>query len=358
MKVFLDTNIFYNDWFMRNANFKYLFHFINNEDYDFFISELVIEEVENKRSQELKNKVNDLEKSIKNINKLSKIVIDYEVQEFKNEDYDFLDLLEEKINNISIISYENISQKEVVQRALKHKKPFLQGEKGYRDTLIWLSFLEYIKLNKIEEDVVFITANKSDFFEPKSTNLEFYKELLNDIEEREIKCSINPFLSLSSFVESTIDKQKHAIDYNNSDIEWYLENESISILNVLSDSLIIEYLENVSYLNIDRLNFPNIESIHIELMEGLEDEEPIGSRELPNNEIYIQYEYNLRRVSIEIEINKLDYKNIYDRLHIIREDDNNLYLGAVVRIYYISSFIYNSETRVISDFVVNDFYFE
>ena len=93
-------------------------------------------------------------------------------------------------------------------------------------------------------------------------------------------------------------------------------------------------------------------------MEGLEDEEIIGSKELPNNEIYIQYKYNLRRVSIEIEIDRLNYKKIHnDGLYILREEDNYIYLETVVRIYYVSSLIYNTETREISDFVVNDFYF-
>ena len=36
MKVFLDTNVFYNDWYMRNANFKYLFHYLNNEGHDYY----------------------------------------------------------------------------------------------------------------------------------------------------------------------------------------------------------------------------------------------------------------------------------------------------------------------------------
>jgi galactose mutarotase-like enzyme len=61
----------------------------------------------------------------------------------------------------------------VVKRAIKLVKPFTGQEKGYRDTLIWLSFLSYLKDNDIEGDVAFITNNKHDFFEVKEkTDLE------------------------------------------------------------------------------------------------------------------------------------------------------------------------------------------
>ena len=49
MKVFLDTNVFHNDWFMNNANFKSLFHFLNNEVHELILSKLVVQEVENNR---------------------------------------------------------------------------------------------------------------------------------------------------------------------------------------------------------------------------------------------------------------------------------------------------------------------
>lgn len=362
MKIFLDTNIFYNDWFIKNANFKYLFHFINNEDYELIISELVIQEVENKRNQEFNNNINDLEKSIKNINKLNLINIEHMTDEISSESYNLLSLLKEKCDNINLVNYENISQKEVVLRALMDKKPFQKGEKGYRDTLIWLSFLEYLKLNTVREDVIFITANKSDFFRSKSSDLEFYQELLNDMRERDIKCAVKPFASLYSFVKSTIDKDEHAIDYNNSNIEYYLEEESISILNEFSENSIIDQLENVDYLNINRLEYPSIESISIELLEGLEDVKINGSKNLQNNETYIEYEYNLRRVSIDITLNKFEYKEKFNYRnkdnYCLSEDGSNTYMNVVVRVYFISSLIYNSETREISDFAINSLYFK
>ena len=53
MKVFLDTNAFYNNWFVDNANFKLLFHYLNNEEFDLLLSNLVAQEVNNIREREL-----------------------------------------------------------------------------------------------------------------------------------------------------------------------------------------------------------------------------------------------------------------------------------------------------------------
>ncbi|EDM46807.1 PIN domain-containing protein [Marinobacter algicola] len=65
MKIFVDTNIFYNDWFMRNANFKYLFHFLNNEGHSLIVSDLVIQESENIRNRELLEALHEIKSGIK-----------------------------------------------------------------------------------------------------------------------------------------------------------------------------------------------------------------------------------------------------------------------------------------------------
>ncbi|MEW7849251.1 PIN domain-containing protein [Massilia aurea] len=52
MNIFLDTNVFYNDWFLNNANFRYLFHYLSNEDGNLLVSKLVCQEAENIRLRE------------------------------------------------------------------------------------------------------------------------------------------------------------------------------------------------------------------------------------------------------------------------------------------------------------------
>ncbi|WP_073376492.1 PIN domain-containing protein [Desulfofustis glycolicus] len=141
MHIFLDSNIFFNNWKLNNPNFQHLFNFINN-NYSFkLLSKLVVEETENNRRKQVKKTNADLQKSIKEYNKLNDEAIDAKLYQIKYEDYSLYELLAQKTENIKTIDYSAVSHEEVVERALNVKKPFLAGEKGYRDTLIWLSFL-------------------------------------------------------------------------------------------------------------------------------------------------------------------------------------------------------------------------
>jgi hypothetical protein len=142
MKIFLDTNVFYNDRFMRNANFKYLFHFLNNEEHELILSKLVIRETEKIRERQVIDCLSEIKRSIKAAQKLNASKLQFDVDNLGITEYDLIDLLNQKVESLHIFDYENIKQSEVVKRALVNKKPFVEGEKGYRDTLIWLSFLK------------------------------------------------------------------------------------------------------------------------------------------------------------------------------------------------------------------------
>jgi len=167
MKIFIDTNVFYNDWFMRNANFKYLFHYISNDGHSLIISKLVIQEAENIRQRELSEALHDIKCSINKMQKLNANILSYDAEGLGVNDYDLTLLIQSRADNLEIIGYDDIPHSEVVIRALNNKKPFMEGEKGYRDTLIWLSLIDYIVKNNESEDVIFITQNKSDFFKPR-----------------------------------------------------------------------------------------------------------------------------------------------------------------------------------------------
>ncbi len=58
MKISINTKVFFNNWLMHSANFKYLFHFLNNDEHSLIISEMVIQGVENIRERELSEVLN------------------------------------------------------------------------------------------------------------------------------------------------------------------------------------------------------------------------------------------------------------------------------------------------------------
>jgi hypothetical protein len=357
MKIFLDTNVFYNDWFLRNANFKYLFHFLNNEWHTLLLSELVLEESGNIRNREIGEALSEIKKSIKKIQKLNKTKINYEQSSIGIAEYHLLPLIEERVENTERISYDNIPHSEVVQRALLNKKPFLDGEKGYRDTLIWLSLIDYLVTNNIEDDVAFITGNKSDFFTTsKKSKCKFSKDLEDDIASKGVKAKIIPYVSLYDFVNSTIDKDDHAIDHYKSEevFEDFIESSAQYYLEDLSNENLATYLGD----SIFESKVKDILEIRAEIFEGLEDLEVLNTKEIGENEVYVSYSYNLRTVILEIDIPKTDYitnKQELDKIFDESEISDDIATGKIfMRPYFNVSFIYNDRHEDLRNYEVAD----
>jgi len=356
MKIFLDTNVFYNNWFMKNANFKYLFHFLNNEEHELIISELVIQEVENIRNRDVRSSLAEIKKNINKLKKLNLSKVEYESDTLGLQEYKLLPLLDGKVESIHVFNYENIAHKEVVNRALINKKPFAEGEKGYRDTLIWLSFLNYVSEQKItDEEIIFITENSSDFFKVNKKEVTFHKDLINDFEVNGIEAKITPYTSLFDFVNSTIDQHDHAIDKVNMEwiLEEYVESEGERYLENMTNSDLSEYLED----SIFDSKVKEILEIRVDVWEGLEDPKILQTTKMEDSDIYVSYSFNLRRVTLEIDIPEVDYIENQSALHKLFIDidvsSGVATLTTYVRPYFDVSFIYNDRKNTLTDYEVS-----
>lgn len=357
MKVFLDTNVFYNDWYMKNANFKYLFHYLNNEGHELILSKLVIQETENIRRRDIDSCLSEIKKNIKKAQKLNSSKVNFDENNLGIEEYKLLPLLKSKVDCINVFDYENIPHHEVVDRALTNKKPFLEGDKGYRDTLIWISLLNYIVENHItDEEVIFITENKSDFFKIKDNVVKFHKDLDDDVINKGIKTKIIAFTSLFDFVNSTIDKNEHAIDRFNSEsvFEDFVEESGTDFLKNMTNVDLAKYYKS----SIFESKVKDILDIRTVVWEGLEDPEFIHTTKLDGNDIYISYKYNLRIVSLEIDIPVADYLENKEELNRLFFDidvsSDVATLINCVRPYFDVSFIYNDRDQSFKNFEVAD----
>ncbi len=354
MKIFLDTNVFYNNWFMKSANFKYLFHFLNNEHHELILSKLVIQETENLRNRELDGYLSEIQRNVKKAQKLKLDHISFNIENAKIEEYDLLSLVKERVDYVEEIDYEDIAHSEVVNRALHSKKPFMAEEKGYRDTLIWLSFLNYLIKENTEEEVIFITENKSDFFKGKDKAISFHQDLDNDIKQKKVVANITPYKSLFDFVNKTIDKDVHAIDKFNSDeiFEPFIEESGSEFLEAMSNIDLALYFNNSIFENEVR----TISDIRAEVFEGLEDPEFLHTKIMDNNNVYVSYRYNLRIVVLEIDVPEIDYtlnKGELDKIFSNIEVNSDIAtLSCCIRPYYDVSFIYNTRDETFKDYEV------
>tara|TARA_R110001592_G_scaffold78956_4_gene236430 strand:- start:519 stop:1646 length:1128 start_codon:yes stop_codon:yes gene_type:complete len=356
MKVFFDTNVFYGNWFASNVNFKLLFYFLNNEDHSLLLSELVVQEVNNIRDRELKQFQAEFSALIKKGNKLSQKLDDISIICEGIETYDLTKILKSKVDSIAYISYETIPQRKVVDRAISNVKPFSNQEKGYRDTLIWLSFLEYLKVNNIEGEVAFITNNKSDFFRNTETSLEFDKDLAKDIEEYGIKANIKPYLNIYAFVTANVDKASNLFDRRNllDDIEDTLIEETKAFLDGMSNYELSLLLDS----NVFSEKLTSVIRKNSEVYEGLEDSEIKEVKLLPGKSVYISSYFEMRTVTLIVTIENVEFKQhvdeieAIDALYNIDLNDDYVELSFGIRPSIHCSFEYETEQEYASNFSI------
>ena len=87
-----------------------------------------------------------------------------------------------KNNGFGVIKYTKADGAQIIKRFFKKKKPFdgnSNTEKGFKDTLIWLSVLDFAKTKK-DDQVIFITNNSSDFTD--ELKVEFRNKVGRNIE--------------------------------------------------------------------------------------------------------------------------------------------------------------------------------
>lgn len=360
MKLFLDTNIFYGDWHLRSANFKYLFHFINNKGHELLLSRVVLQEVENIQSRDLKSALSDARKHLSAADRLNGRPMLVSEPVYDLAEYSLHKLLQLKTENVTLVDYESVPQSVVVARAIAKQKPFQENEKGYRDTIIWLSLLYHLRAEKYPDNVAFITANKADFFDPKAKPYALHEQLINDASSIDPRQTIRPYASLFDFVNSTIDKNEHAIDHTRAEDNFgsYIEEEGLAYLSSLSTDSLTALQETLCH---GSNAFINATAIEASIYEGIEDLRIESTSELANGEVYVSCSYNLRRVEITIEIPTADYLlhrtqiEAPGRFYGRDQVGNAVKLTTTIRPYFRASFLYDTKEDSQKDFTVSDF---
>ena len=98
---------------------------------------------------------------------------------------DFLEIFIIKSSMIVAEDYPKVKHEDIVQRALKRKKPFkADGSTGYRDYLVWLACLETTR-RYANEEIHFITSNACDFADPNDKE-KLHPDHLSDLVEWKI----------------------------------------------------------------------------------------------------------------------------------------------------------------------------
>lgn len=205
-KIFLDTNFFWQDNgalnIVFNSNLKELRDFLRIHTIEgcveICIPEVVLHERMTQQFEHIKNVISAIDNSFEQL----KI---FKIRPTQNHKKQYRTLLKKKaLEDIEkykarLIKIPKIKHEDILRRAFERVKPFSTGDKGYKDTLLWLSLLQDAKDNH-NESYIWCTKNVSDF-DITVLNPEFKKfsnkplHLVKDLQE--LKELLDKELSLS-----------------------------------------------------------------------------------------------------------------------------------------------------------------
>ncbi|EIA07450.1 PIN domain-containing protein [Flavobacterium frigoris] len=184
MNIFLDTSVLYKDPFWKGNFFNELIEIVKEKEINLYISNIVLMELEHNYKKIIEQETIKLDKvntqinqyNIK-INNLTSINLEESLKTL-NEFYNQL----VKDDTIRILDYSNDMLPEIVQRAIERKKPFTENKTELKDTIIWLTYVDFVEKHKLN-DCILLTSNISDFCDTEKAKkdiFEIHSELQKD----------------------------------------------------------------------------------------------------------------------------------------------------------------------------------
>lgn len=310
MLIFIDTNVFFNHWFLRAPLFDLLTNYVSNERATVLVSEVVCEEMTAKFRAERSSAAKELAKALRRACDFQRNPSATAVPALE-ENYDFRAILTAHFENLELVPFDAVPHSTLVPRAISAVRPFRDNEKGYRDSLMWLSLLSHLKeMHANRGDLVFINANSHDFFRTDGTTLKLHADLEADLSKVGFTGTLRPFLSLKDFADAEIDKVLHSINHEEfeerfgSEMEDLASDTAIDYLQQMGLPAAQELLEDA---DLPRRCARAIRSFTVDDYEGVEDPEVLSLSALTAESLYVQYRFNLLTVMYTVEVSTEDY---------------------------------------------------
>lgn len=223
MIVILDTNIIRSDFFLSSGNFVILRDYMLKTRSKFVLPTIVFDELAAVYEREVRKLQNELLVAIK---KLSRVAPDMPALQV---DLDVGKTIESYLSSIrknmniadnDIVDYKDSYLRDVVERAIRRRRPCSDRGEEMRDAILWHTVLDVAE-NSADKAVIFISNNHKQF---AVNNSELHHELQEECDKRGI--NIRYFTSLEAFAK------EHAVHIDFITSNWLLE--SLGVQNILS----------------------------------------------------------------------------------------------------------------------------
>ncbi len=285
MLVTIDANIIFGDPFLKGAGATSARVAADQIGYRLTLTEVVLAEAQGKFTQRIKDatgKLMTLSRELAELgfNPTPPVPSQREIEVVTSK---YLGTLEAIFPSEMRIPIPDVSHQILVQRAVSRLRPFRDEDKGFRDTLIWLSLLA--QLVGSEDNIVFIT-NDEGFYKNKHTT-EIHPDLFNEIKQN----SISPdrfvlYRSLHEFVTKFVSPQLQGLE----DIRAGIESGAIKLPDDVIDSVATSLWEYSIGLEFDpiQLGVWDAFATEVDVLEDVSMHEVESAELLPGGDILLR----------------------------------------------------------------------
>lgn len=360
MWIVLDTNIYFGHWFADSPNFSMLLNLCNNGRHTLLLPEITAREINNKYFQSRDKTLNGYESALKDFAKL-KIEVPSSSEQVKAVDYDIVHILRALTGQLRLVSFDEVSHAHLIDKALKPKLPFRDGEKGYRDSLFWISILNHIKQQNYQGEVAFLNQNSKDFFIERGRDKIFHPDLQEDIDQMEIPARFIIYDSIKSFIDAQGGQEVHQFDWtdfydeHNGTLDSSVGEEAIDYLDSQPLDAIKSLLSAAGY---DQRMLDAAFEASFEDWEGVEDSEITNMRNLQSEpgEVYIDYKFDFRMLDVKLLMTHTHY--YADKFYIENNADTDVSddiveVRLMVRADLAASIIFCPDSDYVSKVEIN-----
>ena len=368
MNIVLDTNIIYRDWYLSGVNFGLLEKCLTLSDSKLFVPEIVVLEAKNLFRKELSKSIKSLAKDIDVFHRLfPKEDIVQRLPDITKRCRKYNAQLDKRLAELKAErpGHSEVPHQAIVARSLALQKPFRkddkEGDKGYRDTLLWEVILRKIATKKTT--TFFISNNHKDFAN-EPTDRMLHADLIKDLVLAGLpEDSVQFYSDLRSFVDEKVKSELKAIviidgivrnleqgSYGTFSIDkWFAENRE-AIIEKVSDKI-----DTAFAFPFGELEDPTVTYIEdpeeIEIIEVVRYE---GDEEIYHIELCATAD-----MTVDVFVFKADYYGGLAEevpLDVWDSDWNEHYVWAVIEPKLPLSFllVFDASKETVESFEVND----
>jgi len=159
MRIFLDTSIIVKEGYFRSGTIQAFLKAAKFLDFEVFVPEVVLDELNGKVRQEILERAGAYEKAARKLSTLTGS--DLGQVNATDEIKKYTDWLDELLNDnkVEVLPYPNTTAKELVTKSYSGVKPFKIGGQGHKDFLIWSTIQEYLNRHPSTIKTIFLTNN-------------------------------------------------------------------------------------------------------------------------------------------------------------------------------------------------------